>query len=270
MVAQGVTRWAETRYPRAIGWALAHPVQTLGSAVALFVLTLVFVLPRLGTELIPQMSQGEFNVDLRLPPGAPLEQTDRAVRATQQASCRARQRGPGLLRGRHRQPARCQSGGRRREHRTPQHHPGGRRGTRRGGRRHAGPARQPREPAGRPVPLQPALAVRSLDAARGRRLGLRPRPASRRGRAGSRAHGRRRALRGRQDDRRGRQPRDPDRVRPGARGAARASSCATSRTASSTAFAARSRPATSSATSGSTCWCAAWTTAPPPSRRSAT
>jgi len=86
MVAQGVTRWAETRYPRAIRWALARPGQTLGGAVALFVLTLLFVLPRLGTELIPQMSQGEFNVDLRLPPGAPLEQTDRAVRAAQQAS----------------------------------------------------------------------------------------------------------------------------------------------------------------------------------------
>jgi hydrophobic/amphiphilic exporter-1 (mainly G- bacteria), HAE1 family len=86
MVAQGVTRWAETRYPRAIRWALAHPGRTLGGAVALFVLTLVFILPRLGTELIPQMSQGEFNVDLRLPPGAPLEQTDRAVRAAQQAS----------------------------------------------------------------------------------------------------------------------------------------------------------------------------------------
>jgi HAE1 family hydrophobic/amphiphilic exporter-1 len=32
------------------------------------------------------MSQGEFNVDLRLPPGAPLEQTDRIVTAAQRAS----------------------------------------------------------------------------------------------------------------------------------------------------------------------------------------
>jgi hypothetical protein len=31
--------------------------------VTLFVLTLLLILPRLGTELIPQMSQGEFNVD---------------------------------------------------------------------------------------------------------------------------------------------------------------------------------------------------------------
>jgi HAE1 family hydrophobic/amphiphilic exporter-1 len=32
------------------------------------------------------MSQGEFNVDIRLPPGTPLEQTDRSIRAAQQAS----------------------------------------------------------------------------------------------------------------------------------------------------------------------------------------
>ena len=47
---------------------------------------MVLILPRLGTELIPQMSQGEFNVDLRLPPGTPLEQTDRSVQAAQRAS----------------------------------------------------------------------------------------------------------------------------------------------------------------------------------------
>jgi HAE1 family hydrophobic/amphiphilic exporter-1 len=85
-ITQAVNRWAESRYPAAIRWALANPGKTIGSAFALFVLTIVFVMPRLGTELIPQMSQGEFNVDLRLPPGTPLEQTDRVVRATQLAS----------------------------------------------------------------------------------------------------------------------------------------------------------------------------------------
>jgi HAE1 family hydrophobic/amphiphilic exporter-1 len=85
-VAGALVGWAETHYPAAIGWALAHPGRTIGSAAALFVFTMIVVLPRLGTELIPQMSQGEFNVDLRLPPGAPLEQTDRAVLAAQAAS----------------------------------------------------------------------------------------------------------------------------------------------------------------------------------------
>jgi HAE1 family hydrophobic/amphiphilic exporter-1 len=83
---QAVNGWAESHYPGAISWALANPGKTIGSAIALFVFTIAFVLPRLGTELIPQMSQGEFNVDLRLPPGTPLEQTDRVVRATQIAS----------------------------------------------------------------------------------------------------------------------------------------------------------------------------------------
>jgi HAE1 family hydrophobic/amphiphilic exporter-1 len=83
---QALNGWAESRYPGAIRWALANPGKTIGSAVALFVFTIAVIVPRLGTELIPQMSQGEFNVDLRLPPGAPLEQTDRTVRAVQQAS----------------------------------------------------------------------------------------------------------------------------------------------------------------------------------------
>ncbi|MGL6223845.1 MAG: efflux RND transporter permease subunit, partial [Steroidobacteraceae bacterium] len=83
---QAVNRWADRSYPPAITWALAHPGKVIGTAAAAFVLTMVLVVPQLGTELIPQMSQGEFNVDLRLPPGTPLEQTDRAVLATQRAS----------------------------------------------------------------------------------------------------------------------------------------------------------------------------------------
>jgi hydrophobic/amphiphilic exporter-1 (mainly G- bacteria), HAE1 family len=85
-VTQSLTGWAEARYPGAIRWSLAHPGKTIGGAVAFFVFTIVVLVPRLGTELIPQMSQGEFNVDLRLPPGAPLEQTDRIVTAAQRAS----------------------------------------------------------------------------------------------------------------------------------------------------------------------------------------
>jgi HAE1 family hydrophobic/amphiphilic exporter-1 len=85
-VAQGLSGWAESRYPGAIRWALARPGLTIGAAVALFALTVGVIAPRLGTELIPQMSQGEFNVDLRLAPGAPLEQTDRVARAAQEAS----------------------------------------------------------------------------------------------------------------------------------------------------------------------------------------
>lgn len=45
----------------------------------------VLMLPRLGAELIPQMAQGRFEMQLTLPPGTPLARTDRAVAAIQQA-----------------------------------------------------------------------------------------------------------------------------------------------------------------------------------------
>ena len=46
----------------------------------------MMLIPRLGTELIPQLSQGEFNVDFRLSPGAPLVETDRSILAIQAAT----------------------------------------------------------------------------------------------------------------------------------------------------------------------------------------
>ena len=72
-------------YPGLLRWALAHRRTVVISALAIFVSTMALV-PRLGTELIPQFSQGEFDVDLRLPPGAPLNETDRAIQAAQRAT----------------------------------------------------------------------------------------------------------------------------------------------------------------------------------------
>jgi HAE1 family hydrophobic/amphiphilic exporter-1 len=82
---QAVYSAAERAYPPAVRWALAHRRTVLGGAFALFVGTLALV-PLLGTELIPQMSQGEFDVELRLAPGTPLERTDEAVVRAQQAA----------------------------------------------------------------------------------------------------------------------------------------------------------------------------------------
>jgi HAE1 family hydrophobic/amphiphilic exporter-1 len=48
----------------------------------------MLLVPRLGTELIPQLSQGEFNLDLRLTPGAPLNETDRAIQVAQSAAAK--------------------------------------------------------------------------------------------------------------------------------------------------------------------------------------
>lgn len=70
------------RYEPVLAWSLRHRAVVVTGAIAIFFSTMTLV-PGLGTELIPQLSQGEFNVDLRLAPGTPLAETDRAIHAAQ-------------------------------------------------------------------------------------------------------------------------------------------------------------------------------------------
>ena len=72
-------------YPGLLKWSLRHRATVVVTALLIFAGTMS-LLPRLGTELIPQFSQGEFDVDLRLAPGAPLSETDRAIQAAQSAA----------------------------------------------------------------------------------------------------------------------------------------------------------------------------------------
>jgi len=73
------------RYEPLLQWSLGHRAIVVVGAAAIFFSTMLLI-PRLGTELIPQLAQGEFNVDLRLAPGAPLTETDRAIQAAQRAT----------------------------------------------------------------------------------------------------------------------------------------------------------------------------------------
>lgn len=62
-------------YPEFLSWALSHRLATLGIAFGLFIFSILLI-PKLGVELIPQLSQGEFLVEVKLPPGTPLKKTD--------------------------------------------------------------------------------------------------------------------------------------------------------------------------------------------------
>jgi len=69
-------------YLPALRWSLEHRGRVMLISLVVLLATAALV-PRLGSELIPQLSQGEFIADLRLAPGTPLEQTDRAMAAAQ-------------------------------------------------------------------------------------------------------------------------------------------------------------------------------------------
>jgi HAE1 family hydrophobic/amphiphilic exporter-1 len=72
----------ESNYPRLVRWALGHRRVVIGLAAGLFAVSIALV-PILGVDLIPQLFQGEFRVEFRLPPGSPLELSDEVIREVQ-------------------------------------------------------------------------------------------------------------------------------------------------------------------------------------------
>jgi HAE1 family hydrophobic/amphiphilic exporter-1 len=66
-------------YAKTLGYAMQARLIVMTAILAVsFVSTIL--LPKIGLELIPSMSQGEFNVELTLPTGSRLETTDLALR----------------------------------------------------------------------------------------------------------------------------------------------------------------------------------------------
>ncbi|MDI6809474.1 MAG: efflux RND transporter permease subunit [Candidatus Eisenbacteria bacterium] len=75
----------EARYGDLLAWSLVHRAHVVIVAAVLFAAS-VAMIPFLGVELIPQLSQGEFKVEFRLPPGTPLEVTDSDIVKVQRSS----------------------------------------------------------------------------------------------------------------------------------------------------------------------------------------
>ncbi|MEM9663473.1 MAG: efflux RND transporter permease subunit [Bacteroidota bacterium] len=77
-------------YRPVLRWSLGHRAVVLLVAFTLFGTSLLLV-PSLGIELIPSLTQDEYNVELKLAPGTPLEQTDQALARVQRAAASAPQ-----------------------------------------------------------------------------------------------------------------------------------------------------------------------------------
>ena len=73
---KGIGRWFAKTYSSLLNRALQHRFMTLAVSIGSLVMALV-ILQGIGTELIPRMEQGRFNVMLEAAPGTPLEETDR-------------------------------------------------------------------------------------------------------------------------------------------------------------------------------------------------
>lgn len=67
-------------YPIAIRWSLKNKGTVIGSAAGLLAIIWFLLLPSLGSELIPEVHQGEFIVEVYLPVGTRIEETDKKMR----------------------------------------------------------------------------------------------------------------------------------------------------------------------------------------------
>ncbi|MBD3289549.1 MMPL family transporter, partial [candidate division KSB1 bacterium] len=63
-------------YPKVLVYSLNNRWSVIGVMLALFLFSLFVIVPNLGSELIPEVHQGEFNLDVTMPVGTPVEKTD--------------------------------------------------------------------------------------------------------------------------------------------------------------------------------------------------
>ena len=82
-ISKRVGLWFASAYEYLLDHALTHRFLTLFVATVMLFLS-VMLLQRTGTELVPQLEQGRFNVTLEAAPGTPLEETDRIEGELQQ------------------------------------------------------------------------------------------------------------------------------------------------------------------------------------------
>lgn len=74
----------DARYRTALGWALGHRKTVVAGAAVLFIAS-VSLVPLMGSEFTPRIDIGDFTVNLELPPGTPLAETDRVAQEVEKA-----------------------------------------------------------------------------------------------------------------------------------------------------------------------------------------
>jgi len=77
--------WLQRVYPPLLDRALDHRAATLSLVTVLFAGSLALI-PTLGSELVPELIQGEFYVDAELPPGTHLDVTSRRLAGVEAAA----------------------------------------------------------------------------------------------------------------------------------------------------------------------------------------
>lgn len=79
-----LVRWLKARYATTLDWTLEHPFHVISTSVALLVIALM-VFPLMGREFLPPFNEGALNINITLPPGTSLEESNRIGKTVEEA-----------------------------------------------------------------------------------------------------------------------------------------------------------------------------------------
>jgi CzcA family heavy metal efflux pump len=75
--------WLKKRYSRRLNWALRHPSEIIIASVAMLIIAVMLV-PLMGREFLPPFNEGAMNINITLPPGTSLEESNRIGRTVEE------------------------------------------------------------------------------------------------------------------------------------------------------------------------------------------
>ncbi|MEW6207250.1 MAG: efflux RND transporter permease subunit [Acidobacteriota bacterium] len=71
-----VVAWLKRHYARTLNWTLRHPYKIIGTSVAMLLIA-VLLGPLMGREFLPPFNEGTLNINVNLPPGTSLQESNR-------------------------------------------------------------------------------------------------------------------------------------------------------------------------------------------------
>lgn len=75
--------WLKGRYSKTLHWTLRHPAQIIGASAAMLLVALM-LFPLMGREFLPPFNEGSLNINITLPPGTSLEESNRIGRTVEE------------------------------------------------------------------------------------------------------------------------------------------------------------------------------------------
>jgi CzcA family heavy metal efflux pump len=75
--------WLKKRYSKDLNWTLRHPWEIIAVSVGLLVIAVMLV-PLMGREFLPPFNEGAMNINITLPPGTSLQESNRVGREVEE------------------------------------------------------------------------------------------------------------------------------------------------------------------------------------------